>query len=50
MTNPSTPTLAELIEALKLDVHPGTLSRTLTQMDLTLKKSPSTPRNKIDPT
>jgi transposase len=40
-------TLAELIEALKLNVHPGTLSRTLTAMDLPLKKSPCTPANKI---
>lgn len=33
-------TLVELIEALDLRVHPGTLCRTLRRMDLPLKKSP----------
>lgn len=36
-------TLAELIEALDLAVHPGTLSRALAAMDLPRKKRPCTP-------
>ena len=43
-------TLAELIEALDLNVHPGTLSRTLATMDLPLKKSPCTRPSRIDRT
>ena len=39
-------TLQELIDALGLRVHPGTLSRTLKAMDLPLKKSPCMPQNK----
>jgi len=39
-------TLQELIDALDLKIHPGTLSRTLKTMDLPLKKSPCTPQNK----
>ena len=43
-------TLAEMIEALDLDVHPGTLCRRLKKMDLPLKKSPCTPASRIGPT
>ena len=39
-------TLQELIDALDLKIHPGTLSRTLKTMDLPLKKNPCTPQNK----
>jgi transposase len=39
-------TLGELIAALDLKVHPGTLSRTLAVMDLRLKKSPCTPASR----
>jgi transposase len=42
-------TLAELIEALDLQVHPGTLCRTLHAMDLPLKKSPCTPASRTAP-
>ena len=43
-------TLAETIEALKLNVHPGTLSRTLSQMDLPRKKSRCTPASRTGQT
>ena len=39
-------TLAEMIAALKLNVHPGTLCRRLSKMDLPLKKSLSTPASR----
>jgi transposase len=39
-------TLRELICALGLKIHSGTLCRTLKAMDLPLKKSPCTPRNR----
>jgi transposase len=39
-------TLAELIEALDLKVHPGTLCRRLKVLDLPLKKSPCTPASR----
>ena len=42
-------TLAELIEALDLKVHPGTLCRTLKAMDLPLKKSLCMRASRIDP-
>jgi transposase len=42
-------TLAELIAALDLKVHPSTLCRTLRAMDLPLKKSPSTPASSTGP-
>jgi transposase len=43
-------TLAEMIQALGLGVHPGTLSRTLAQLDLPRKKSPCTPASRTGPT
>lgn len=43
-------TLQELIVALDLKVHPGTLCRLLQAKDLPLKKSPSVPANRTDPT
>jgi transposase len=43
-------TLAELIAALDLKVHPGTLSRTLQAMDLPLKKSPCMLKSRTVPT
>jgi transposase len=36
-------TLAEVAEAIGKPVHPGTVSRTLTRLDLPRKKSPRTP-------
>ena len=43
-------TLQELIVALDLKVHPGTLCRLLQAKDLPLKKSPSVPASRTDPT
>ena len=43
-------TLAEVIEALDLNVHPGTLCRRLKAMDLPLKKRPCTPASRTGPT
>lgn len=39
-------TLAEVAEAMGKAVHPGTVSRTLTRLNLPRKKSPRTPPNK----
>jgi transposase len=40
-------TLAEVAEAIGKPVHPGTVSRTLTRLNLPRKKSPRTPLSKI---
>jgi transposase len=39
-------TLAEVIEAIGKPAHPGTVSRTLTRLNLPRKKSPRTPPSK----
>ena len=39
-------TLAEVAEAIGKPVHPGTVSRTLTRLNLPRKKSPLTPPSK----
>jgi len=43
-------TLAEVAEAIGKPVHPGTVSRTLTRLNLPRKKSPRTPPSKTDRT
>ncbi len=43
-------TLAEVIEAIGKPAHPGTVSRTLTRLNLPRKKSPRMPPSKTDPT
>jgi len=43
-------TLAEVVEAIGKPAHPGTVSRTLTRMNLPRKKSPRTPPSKTGPT
>jgi transposase len=39
-------TLAEVVEEIGKRAHPGTVSRTLTRMNLPRKKSPRTPPSK----
>jgi transposase len=39
-------TLAEVVEAIGKPAHPGTVSRTLTRLNLPRKKSPRTPPSK----
>ena len=43
-------TLAEVAEAIGKPAHPGTVSRTLTRLNLPRKKSPPTPPSKTDRT
>ncbi len=43
-------TLVEVAEAIGKPAHPGTVSRTLTRLNLPRKKSPRTPPSKTDRT
>ena len=43
-------TLAEVAAAIGKKAHPGTVSRTLTRLNLPRKKSPRTPPSKTGPT